>query len=68
MLREKIEAVLAKIPVRLLGKREEEVMSKLSGQSVKEATAKMMIDSCRARYDTKVADHLSGKYFPPLKP
>jgi hypothetical protein len=58
MLGEKIEAVLAKIPVRLIGKREEEVMGKLSDQSVREATARMMIASCRARYDTKVAEHL----------
>lgn len=58
MLREKIEAVLAKIPVRLIGKREEEIMGKISDQSVREATVRMMIDSCRARYDTKVADHL----------
>lgn len=67
MLREKIEGVLTKIPVRLIGKREEELMSKLTDKSVRETIAKMMIDSCHARYDTKVADHLSEKYIQQVK-
>ncbi len=49
---------MAKIPVRLIGKREEEILGKLSDRSVKETVARMMINSCRTRYDSKVADHL----------
>lgn len=57
MLKEKIEVVMAKIPVRLLGKKEEEILGGVD-RGKREEVARMMVSSCRGRYDSKVADQI----------
>jgi hypothetical protein len=57
MLREKIEVILSKISIKLLKRKEEELTGAAIDPAIRKEIIQMIIDSCKTRYDTKVAEY-----------